>query len=237
MCTVLFIRAHGVFWTSQSMCVCVCVSTQMRINTHAHCKDTLKELTVSTFIFHWINKPVKGKHEPHLQKSTAWGYCIHEVKTSKKQLILIISYRFLTNYKQCYWTYTWYALMNKTENEWKMFFSSGRAQAIYKHPQSALHLQQISLTKKKYEAIKLALHAFNRSPLSTCACVWLKSNHRAKCSPVQTAHSGVYTFIKVLWEGREHNFTSPTYSLRFYTASPLARDESCFAKKKIEKWM
>lgn len=72
---------------------------------------------------------------------------------------------------------------------------------------------------QKHEAIKLALHAFNRSPLGTCACVWLKSNHRAKCSPVQTAHSGVYTFIKVLWEGREHNFTSPTYSVGFYIAT------------------
>lgn len=209
----------------------------MRINTHAHCKDTVKELTVSTFIFHWINKPVKGKHEPHLQKSTAWGYCIHEVKTSKKQLISIISYRFLTNYKEYYWISTWYALMNKTENEWKMHVFFFLWQSTSNIETSTICFTfTTNIPHKKHEAIKLALHAFNRSPLSTCACVWLKSNHRAKCSPVQTAHSGVYTFIKVLWEGREHNFTSPTYSMRFYTASPLARDESCFAKRN-EKWM
>lgn len=126
--------------------------------------------------------------------------------------------------------------MNKTENEWKMhvFFPLAEHKQ-YTNIHNLLYIYNKYPSQKKYEAVKLALHAFNRSPLSTCACVWLKSNHRAKCSPVQTAHSGVYTFIKVLWEGREHNFTSPTYSVCFYTASPLARDESCFAKKK-KKW-
>lgn len=142
MCTVLFIRTQGVFgtrWVSLCPTTRTHTRTQMRINTHG--KDAVKELTVSTFIFHWINKPVKGKHEPHLQKITAWGSCIHEVKTSKKLIwyqIQPIYIKFLLDMQKKQ------MIINK---KGLFFFFHWQCDTIHKHPQSALHLQQICLTK------------------------------------------------------------------------------------------